>query len=282
MEQIASLLAEAAELSRQAAALAGEGKVTRALELEEKADQLRRRARNLAAHAVHPDIVAVRPGPGENRSSDQVLFAEVKSFPGPAVRQVAIDSLNEIGVPVAPRAVAEYAWARFDAKVDYTALASLRRDERRAWDSPRSHRPVYIIPALEGRHFFAMRGKIALSVWSLEQRIIGPWSERVDHLTATVNLARHLAWLVESDPAVAERVREVVVKYAATIPGALDGSELVDPRRVEASANAELEALAPRDREWRAEAADRARSFLSEADQLWGARAPAIVHFGHD
>src|SRR5262249_4309795 len=150
------------------------------------------------------------------------------------------------------------------------AFAGLRRDEHRAW-SKNAPRPTYVVPALEGRFYQPIRGLLALSDWPLERRLIGPWSERADHLAATAQLARQLAWLSERDPEVAQRLAPVVAGMARSIPGAVEGRE-VDTARVDAAAEAEREALAARDEPWRREAASRAREQLSDEQQLWGAK----------
>lgn len=260
---LAQLLAEAAALSSQAAELARTGAVAEALALEDRADQLRARARRAVTRA--------------GRTGTPTPNLDEGSMPA---RQAAVASLNEIGVPSSPRAITEYARARFGAALDPRVLASLRRDERRAWESPRSHRPVYVVPALEGRRFLATRGKFALSDWPLPRRVIGPWSERVDHLTATVNLAEQLKWLSKARPTEAERVADVLALYAASIPGALNGSGSSDPAVVQKAARAELDALAPEDVRWREEAAARAREILDDEAQLWGAQPPRLVRDG--
>jgi hypothetical protein len=269
-EDAATLIQQAATLSARAAELAAAGNVDEALNIEADADQLRRRARATATrrahqHADHTARAATRP-------------------PSPSAREVTIAALGEIGVPAAPRAVTGYASARFGTDLDHRALASLRRDEAASWartaraDRPsRTARAVYVVPALEGRRFLSMRGKVALSTWPMEQRILGPWSERADHLTATVNLARQLTWLVETNTAAAERLADLLAVYAATIPGGLEGHARPDPARVEAAAQAELEVLGPEDRAWRAEAATRAREQLDDTQQLWGADPPSVV-----
>lgn len=166
------------------------------------------------------------------------------------------------------RVVAEYAEARFGQRVEPRTLAALRRDERRAWQKS-SARPTYIAPALEGRYFQPVRGLLTLSDWPLERRLLGPWSERADHLAATAQLARQLAWLSERDTAVAERLAPVVAEMAASIPGALEGPGL-DTARVESAALAELGPLGERDEPWRRDAATRARNQLPREQQLWG------------
>jgi len=200
----------------------------------------------------------------------QPAVVPMKHAPAPArsARQVVAGALAEIGVATRARVVTDYAEARFGQRVEPRTLAALRRDERRAWDKS-SARPTYIVPALEGRYFQPVRGLLTLSDWALERRLIGPWSERADHLAATAQLARQLAWLSERDTAVAERLAPVVAGMAASIPGALDGPGL-DTARVEGAAQAELGPLAERDEPWRQEAAARARGQLPREQQLWG------------
>src|ERR1700741_2854635 len=113
-------------------------------------------------------------------------------------------------------------------------------------------------PPRRGRFCQPIRGLLTLSDWPLERRLIGPWSERADHLAATAQLARQLAWLSERDAAVAGRLAPVVAGLGAAIPGALGGPGL-DAARVEGAAQAELVPLAERDEPWRQDAAARAR-----------------------
>ncbi|WP_142926929.1 hypothetical protein [Mycobacterium marinum] len=185
-----------------------------------------------------------------------------------SARQAVAGALAEIGVASRARLVADYAEARFGERVETRAFAGIRRDERRAWDKG-STKPSYIVPALEGRFYQPIRGLLALSDWPLERRLIGPWSERADHLSATAQLARQLAWLNERDPQGARRLAPVVASMARSIPGAVDGG-IVDTARVEAGAEAERIALAANDEPWRREAAARARGQLTEEQQLWG------------
>ena len=233
---------EAVRLTRQL-----EGRLTEMA--EDRAPQ--RRAPDFAAPPAV--VVPVRKRPSSVRSG----------------RQVIAGALAEIGVPSRARVLADYAEARFGERVEPRALAALRRDERRAW-AKSSARPTYIVPALEGRFFQPVRGLLTLSDWPLERRLLGPWSERADHLAATAQLARQLAWLSGRDPGVAERLAAVVAGMAHSIPGALDGQD-VDTARVESAAEAELAPLAVRDEPWRKEAAARARAQLTEEQQLWGA-----------
>jgi hypothetical protein len=223
------------------------------------------------------------PSPGERPEPETLAFpappsvVRVRRKPqsNASVRQAVISALAEIGVPCRAKLVAEYVEARFGQTVEPRAFAGLRRDERRTWSST-SARPAYIVPALEGRFYQPIRGLLALSDWLLERRLVGPWSERADHLAATTQLARQLAWLNGRDAEAAKRLAPVVASMARSIPGAVDGRE-VDTARVEAAAEAEREVLAERDRAWRSDAASRARVQLSEEQQLWGATVGVVV-----
>lgn len=219
----------------------------------------RSREDDVPAFQAPPTVVPVRKRTRSTRSS----------------RQVVTEALAEIGVPCRVRILADYVEARSGERIDSRAVAALRRDERQAWVKS-SARPVFIVPALEGRFFQPVRGLLSLSDWTLERRLIGPWSERADHLAATAQLARQLAWLSTRDSTVAERLAPVVAGMARSIPGAVDGRE-VDTGRVESAAKAEHAALAERDVPWREDAAGRAREQLTQEQQLWGARIGVVA-----
>jgi hypothetical protein len=267
-KKIAELLTKAAKVSTQAAELAQRGKVEKALDLERQAEELRALARN-GQSAKRKNPRASRPTPDGDQES--------RKESGESTRSLTIASLVEIGVPVSPRAVAEYAFVRFGKPIDHRALASMRRDEQRAWTSPKSTRAVYVVPALEGTRFFPFRGKVALSNWALRRRLIGPWSDRLDHLVATKNMARQLVWLKGADPAAGEALGRLVGAYASSVPGALPVADAVDPESVQHAVDMELEAIRLNDEKWRAEAAEHAAEVLNENEQLWGIRAPGLV-----
>lgn len=228
-------------------------RLTRQLEAHLTADVRRSRpSSDTPDFTAQPTVVPVVKKPASSRSG----------------RQAVVGALAEIGVACRARVVADYAEARFGQRVETRLLSALRRDERRAWSSS-SPRPTYIVPALEGRYFQPVRGLLTLSDWPLERRLLGPWSERADHLAATAQLARQLAWLSERDQTVAQRLAPVVADMAVSIPGALEGTD-VDTARVESAAEAELAPLGARDEPWRQEAAARARKQLDAEQQLWG------------
>lgn len=225
---------------------------------------------------------SVEPAADEAPSfAAQPAVVKMKRTPAPArsSRQVVAGALGEIGVACRARVVTDYAEARFGQRVEPRLLAALRRDERRAWEKSRA-RPTYIVPMLEGRYFQPVRGLLTLSDWPLERRLLGPWSERADHLAATAQLARQLAWLSERDTAVAERLAPVVADLASSIPGALEGRHGLDTARVEEAALAELGPLAERDEPWRRDAAARARQQLPAEQQLWGTTIGVVAAEG--
>jgi hypothetical protein len=275
LPDIAQLLSQAAELSRQAAELASQGHIKEALDLEQRADAFRIKARQAAQSNLKPTTSRRAAATDPNPPATQARSS---------LRTVTINALREIGVPASPQAVAEYGAARFGVPLDHRALPSLRRDERDAWKrrgeqevwkSPRAARTVFLVPALEGNRFLAARGKLTLSDWPLERRIIGPWSERVNHLLATIQLARQLGWIFDIEPSSAERLRNLLARYAASIAGS--NAEKLDWKKVEQAANAELQVINESDAEWRAQAAERAKGLLSSEQLLWGAPLPSVV-----
>lgn len=248
------------ELAGQLAAALAAGETDRALELTRRLEAQLKKAGHqdkstsgdAMAFAATPAVVPVKP----ERSS------------GASTRRTVAAALAEIGVPVQAKVITDYSEARFGERVDSRMFSALRRDERRAWGSS-SPRPTYIVPALEGRYFQPIRGVLALSDWPIERRVMGPWSERADHLAATAQLARQLAWLDSRDRDVAERLAPVVARMARSIPGAIV-SGVVDTARVIEAAEAELAEVAGLDDPWRSEAGLRAREQLGAEQQLWG------------
>ena len=248
------------DLARQLTAALAAGDNDHALQLTRQiAEQLKQPAR--PRHAEDTNVLAFAASPAV------VPVKQERASAGNSRRTVTA-SLAEIGVPVQARVISEYTEARFGERIDSRTFSALRRDEHRAWGSS-SPRPTYIVPALEGRYFQPIRGVLALSDWPIERRLIGPWSERADHLAATAQLARQLAWLDSRDRDVAERLAPVVARMARSIPGAIEGGA-VDTARVIDAAEAELAEVAALDDPWRTEAGVRARQQLAPEQQMWG------------
>jgi hypothetical protein len=263
-QDLTELLQEASRLATEAAEAASRGDIDRALRLQDAVDEANRRVRRLA------------------RLQDRKAALPAR---GPNGRQRAVAALTELDVACSPKEIATYAQARAGEPFDLRTLASVRRDERRSWDSG-SHRDTYIVPTLEGPWLVAGRGRFGLSHWELWRRVIGPLSPRADHLRACRHLAEHAERLQSLDPVAAERLLELLAGYARSVPGALEhpwsaGGE-IDLGQLRLAVDAELELIGGEDETFRREQAARATRQLSDEQRLWGATAPQIVEAGSE
>ena len=91
--------------------------------------------------------------------------------PGPPIREVVLDALNELGWPQNARFLEEYLWAKRQLQLDSRAFASLRRDELRAWRRSPGVRSAYIVPALNPDGSANPRW-LTSSAWDLPRRVI--------------------------------------------------------------------------------------------------------------
>ena len=91
--------------------------------------------------------------------------------PGPPIREVVLDALNELGWPQNARFLEEYLWAKRQLQLDSRAFASLRRDELRAWRRTPGARSAYIVPALNPDGSANPRW-LTSSAWELPRRVI--------------------------------------------------------------------------------------------------------------
>jgi hypothetical protein len=91
--------------------------------------------------------------------------------PGPPIREVVLDALNELGWPQNARFLEEYLWAKRQLQLDSRAFASLRRDELRAWRRSPGARSAYIVPALNPDGSANPRW-LTSSTWDLPRRVI--------------------------------------------------------------------------------------------------------------
>jgi hypothetical protein len=110
----------------------------------------------------------------------------------------------------------------------------------------------------------------------MASRMIGPLSPRVDFLTAAIAVATHVARSPEpSSPAV-----RLLRRFAANIPGAAEGFDATRPDALVRAAQAELEVHRDSDQAHREAAARRARSQLSDVEQLFGSRLRSVPSAG--
>lgn len=190
--------------------------------------------------------------------------------------------LTLLGVPAAPKVIVSVHEAFFPGDLSAAKLSSLRRDEERSYRSSPGARPYYLCPALAHDLLSPVRALITVSTWTLEQRVVGPLSQRVDYLTSAVRIAEAMQSAADSsESSPAEAAVRLLWRFAVNIPEALapalgTGDSAPDPQRVAAAARAELELHAADDRSTRASAARRARKQLTDAQQLFG--APLRAH----
>src|SRR5580704_11411789 len=76
-----------------------------------------------------------------HRLSDEFRYVQLEQsvsprgrtrMTGKTVREIALDAIDEIGVPVSPSTISDFAMATTGVGVPATRFASLRRDEERA------------------------------------------------------------------------------------------------------------------------------------------------------
>ncbi|WP_338692196.1 MULTISPECIES: hypothetical protein [unclassified Bradyrhizobium] len=212
------------------------------------------------------------------RLSDALRFSELEardiatprsSKPAKPLRELALDALDDLGVPAAPALVADLTAALTGNRPSPSRFASLRRDEENAARRNLAARPAWILPAISAVELTAIPRLLTSSTWALERRIIGSRSMRTDNLRIASNLARRLAHLRDVGAAEAKAVERLLFSFARSIPGASDTGQPIDPKRVTDAAQAELKMLEDADFAERQSAAARLSSSAASF-KLWG------------
>jgi hypothetical protein len=257
VEDLALVLKKASRLADEAAEALGRGDAESAHRLQQEAENAWWRAKRL----------------GQRQTKRPVRSR------APTARELSVAALTELGVPSSPKQIAAYSEARTGERFDVRLLASIRRDEYRSWKSG-SQRDTYLVPALEGPWFVAGRGRFALSHWPLWQRIVGPLSPRADHLRSCLPMVAHIE-TADANTEMASRMRNLLVQYARSVPGALSdawnsGPELDIPR-VRAAILAELDLIQAEDEKSRQREAERAARYLDREQLIWGGSMPQAV-----
>ncbi|MFJ6771181.1 hypothetical protein ACIQOV_09465 [Kitasatospora sp. NPDC091257] len=188
------------------------------------------------------------------------------------VREQVYQSLTILGAPASPKLISSVYEAFFSESLVATKLASLRRDEERSFAVQGYSRPYYICAAINHDRLTAARGLLAVSVWSLEQRLITPLSPRADFLRHAIGTAEQIQRLGNAGNPPSEAAWRLLRRFALTIPGAYSESSRPDPERVLSAARAEAEVHRGEGSRERIDAARRAREQLSDVQQLFGAR----------
>lgn len=198
----------------------------------------------------------------------------------PATQMPAREQVHQVltllTVPAAPKLISSVHEALFTAPLPTTRMATLRRDEERSYRSAPGARPYYLCPALTSDHLSPARALLTISIWPLEDRIVGPLSARVHFLTSAVKLTEAIQRLTPDPQKMTLGARQLVRHYALNIPGALpadpqDRGAAPDLTLLREAARQELAVHTDDDTHERREAAQRARHQLDEAGQLFGA-----------
>jgi len=262
--------------------------------LEQRIDQLRTEVRRAAMSGDRTLARALRTElrQAEHAWEEAVADIEKQATPpveaaplvpkqaGPLfpIREQVHQALNLLSVPAAPKLIVAVHEAFFAGEILGARLTSLRRDEERSFASAPFARPYYICSALTADLLAAARGLLAVSTWPMSQRVIGPLSPRVDFLAAAVAVAEQVGRIPHPGPA----ATRLLWRFAANIPGAAEGFDATKPATVARAAEAELEIHQDADRSHREAASHRARTQLSDVEQLFGSRLRVIARTGTD
>ncbi|AVV46816.1 hypothetical protein C6376_41355 [Streptomyces sp. P3] len=187
---------------------------------------------------------------------------------GVPVRDQVHQALALLTVPASPKLLSQVHQAFFSSPLNTARLTTLRRDEERSFRSAPYGRAYYICPALTFDLLSPARGLLALSTWPLEQRLVGPLTQRVHFLTSALRLAdaaEHLA----GEAGMPQPVQQLLLHYSRNIHGDTPRGPL-DLEALRRAAAAELEIHADDDADTRAEAAQRAREQLGDVEQIFG------------
>lgn len=191
------------------------------------------------------------------------------------IREVVLDILDELGVPVSPGTLSECGAVWSGMSIPAGRFASIRRDEHNAYRRDPLSRPVWLVPALNAFGFRAIPRLIASSVWEPERRLIGPRTLRVNHLKTVLALLRRLAALSQAGASEnSERLSELLQRYARSVPGAVTNGGDLNPEQIRQAADAELVAIESLDFADRKSAAVELLKLRAYA-QLWG--LPAVI-----
>lgn len=191
--------------------------------------------------------------------------------PGQPIREVVLQALDQLGWPQNAGFCEEYLWARQQLQLESRAFASLRRDERRAWQRAPGAREAYVVPALNPDGSANPRW-LTSSAWDLSRRVVAsPRTERLFDLQkiAALNVRGSRGPL----GTLLERYARQVLDMEPPPVSASAAATRAWRRRVRAKAEEEIARIRGRDDTDRERIA-RKLARLPERDRTWG-RLPA-------
>jgi hypothetical protein len=193
------------------------------------------------------------------------------------LRELVLDTLDELGVPAPPRVMSDFAVVAHGWTLPAERLASLRRDEERAYDKAPTTRPAWVVPAINALGLSAISRLVTHSGWELARRVIGTRTLRTNHLRLLLRLLETTERMQSQPGSRSGQLETLVVRFAESVPNALELGRPLDQARIRAAAEAEMARIEPSDLEERRTAAERLTS-LPERFQLWG--RPTLIDTG--
>jgi hypothetical protein len=253
-------------------------------ELVATLEQTRRLAQRLADDARDnevpvADLVAQATMLGRLEQRREELIGQLRrtasaglraTAPGPPIREVVLHALIELEWPQNAGFLEEYLWAKRQLELRSRAFASLRRDERRAWQRAPGARAAYVVPALNPDGSANPRW-LTSSAWDLERRVIAsPDTERL------LDLRKISALRVRGSRGPLGTLLERYVAQILAIEPPPVSATMAQTRawraHVGAHATTLIERIRPRDDPERGRIARRLAQ-LPEHDQVWGREA---------
>lgn len=211
--------------------------------------------------------------------------AELRNMParpraratGKTIRELVLDILDEVGVPLSPSTISEFNQATTGIDFAASRFASLRRDEERAANRDINARPAWVVPALNTTRLNPIPRLLTSSAWELERRLVGARSLRIIHLRTTLAFLQRFERLQTTDAPQASAVESLLLRYARGIPGALATGQSTDPEKIRKVIIGELAAIEADDLVERRQAAARLYRH-TDRHKLWG--LPTLIEGG--
>jgi hypothetical protein len=189
------------------------------------------------------------------------------------MREQILDLVDELGVPVFPRTVSEYALAVHQISLPPARFASVRRDEARAYERDPQSRPAWVVPAINIVGLTAIPRLVTSSAWPLERRLIASRTLRVNHLKLLLVFIRRLSTIETNESDMRKMLSALIYRSAAGIASP-NGPGF---EAMEARVKTELVVIEPDDESDRKKAAD-ALGRLPARFQMWG--QPSVIDGG--
>jgi hypothetical protein len=172
------------------------------------------------------------------------------------VRELVLESLDELEWPTYTREITQYCSARFGRNIPASRYGPLVKDEMEAFRPGTSRRPVWLCFALTSDRHQGIKRLFCRSDWPLEWRIFAPTSGRVQYLRMTARLCE-LAAKYEASAADPQMLRILAADHARDLPGIRLVKGKFDLEGWRAIAMQQIEEIAERDEAARKSSAER-------------------------